>query len=201
MSRNKGGKSPLSLALVINMAGFALGSLGGFLLAGWFSAQGWLSFDRWMESYTLGISLQGLDGITFWTVLWDCLRWPLFVWALGFTALGVWMVPVMFALRGIFLCFSVAGLAVAAPSGFFLALLLLGFGDLAGLCAFFLLGMDAWNLARGQQGRLLGAPQGQGRPYCLRGGAVLLALLLWSGLKYWLLPALLQGLLPILTAG
>lgn len=199
MSRDKAGKSPLSVALMVNVAGFALGCLGGFLLAGWFSARGWLSFDRWMESYTLGLSLQGVNGISFWAVLWDCLRWPLFVWALGFTALGIWMVPVTFALRGLFLCFSVAGLAGAAQSGFLLALILLGFGDLAGLCAFFLLGLYAWDLARGQQGRLLGAPRGQGRPYCLRFGAVLLGLLAWSGLKYWLLPALLQGLLPILT--
>lgn len=201
MSRDKGGKSPLSLALAVNVAGFALGGLGGFLLAGWFSARGRLSFDHWMESYTLGLSLQGLDRISFWPVLWDCLRWPLFVWTLGFTALGAWMVPVMFALRGFILCFSVAGLAAAAQSGFLLALILLGFGDLAGLCAFFLLGLYAWDLARGQKDRLLGVPPGQGRGYCLRFGAVLLALFLWSGLKYWLLPALLQALLPILTAG
>lgn len=200
MSRNKGGKSPLSAALAVSVAGFALGGLGGFLLAGWFSTRGWLSFERWMESYTLGISLQGLEGVTLWAVLWDCLRWPLFAWALGFTALGVWMVPVMFVLRGFSLCFSVAGLAVAAPSGFLLALILLGFGDLAGLCGFFLLGFYAWDQARGLQGKLLGVPPGQGRPYCLRGGAVLLSLLLWSGLKYWLLPALLQVLLPILTS-
>lgn len=200
MSKDKGGKSLLSAAMIVNVTSFALGGLFGFLLAGWFSAQGWLSFDRWMESYTLGISLQGLDGVTFWAVLWDCLRWPLFVWTLGCTALGVWMVPVTFALRGFCLCFSVAGLAGAAQSGFLLALILLGFGDLAGLCGFFLLGIYAWSLARGQQGRLLGVPPGQGRPYCLRGGAVLTDLCLFAGLKRWLLPALLQGLLPILAS-
>lgn len=195
----KDGKRLFPLALAVNTAGFTLGCVVGFLLAGWFSSRGWLSFERWMESYTLGLSLQGLGGISFGAVLWDCLRWPLFVWALGFTALGTWMVPVMFALRGFCLCFSVAGLAGAAQSGFLLALVLLGFGDLIGLCAFFLLGLRAWDLARGQKGRLLGVPTGQGRPYCLKGGAVFLGLLLWSGLKYWLLPALLQGLLPILT--
>lgn len=200
MRKDQDGKRLLSLALAVNTAGFALGCLGGFLLAGWFSARGWLSFDRWMESYTLGISLQGLDRISFWAAFWDCLRWPLFVWALGFTALGIWMIPVMFVLRGFCLCFSVAGLAAATQGGFLLALILLGFGDLIGLCAFFLLGIHAWDLARRQQGGLLGVPSEQGRPYCLRGSAVLLGLLLWSGLKYWLLPALLQGLLPILTA-
>lgn len=199
MNKDRGEKGPISAALAVNMAAFAAGCLGGFLLAGWFAGQGRLSFAHWMESYTLGISLQGLEGISFWAVLWDCLRWPLFVWTLGFTALGIWMVPTMFALRGSFLCFSVAALAGAAPGGFLLALVLLGLGDLAGLCAFFLLGSRAWTQAREQRGRLLGVPPGQLRPYCLRGGGVLIGLLLFAGLKRWLFPALLQGLLPILT--
>lgn len=197
MTKEKGRGKALLTALAVNAAAFALGSLCGFLLVGWFFRLGTLSFERWMEGYALGVSLHGLDGISFWAVLWDSLRWPLFVWLLGCTALGVWMVPVMFALRGFFLCFSVAGLAGAAKGGFLLALILLGLGSLVSLCAFFLLGLYAWDLAREQRGRLLGLPLDRG--YCLRGGLVLLALAPCALAKSWLLPALLRAMLPILT--
>ena len=47
------------------------------------------------------------------SVLWESVRWPLFAFLMGFTALGVLGIPTLFAVRGFLLSFAAAGGIIA----------------------------------------------------------------------------------------
>lgn len=193
-------RAEIPMALAVNTVAFALGAVGGFCLAGWLSSRGWLSFDYWLESYAMGLSIQGMEGVSFWAVLWDALRWPLLVLLLGYTALGVWMIPMMFALRGLFLCFCVAALSEAGRGGFLLVLVLLGVGGLIKLPTFFLLGVHSWIQAAGQRGRLLALPADWGSRYLARSALILGCVAGCAWIECLTVPGILRGLAPLLTA-
>lgn len=188
----------MSVALAVNTAAFVLGALGGFCLAGWLSGRGWFSFGRWLESYAMGLSLVEGEGVSFWAVLWDALRWPLLALGLGYTALGVWLLPAMFALRGFFLCFSVAALSGAGQGGFWLALVLLGVGGLVKLPAFFFLGIHSWTQAVAQERQLLALPADWGGRYLARSGLILGCVVGCAWIECLTMPSILKGLAPLL---
>lgn len=192
-------RAKVPVALAVNTAAFALGALCGFGLAGWLSGRGGLSLGPWLESYAKGLSVAGMADVSFWAVLWDAVRWPLFVLLLGYTALGVWMVPMMFALRGFFLCFCVAALSAAGKGGFLLALVLLGVGELIGLPAFFLLGAHSWTQSMGQDRRLLALPGDWGGRYLARSGLILGCVVGCAWIECLTIPSILKGLLPLFT--
>lgn len=182
----------LTAALGVNTASFALGGLAGLFLARWLLDREFLLLSGWLESFEAGISTLTYGDIFLWAVLWDALRWPLMVWLLGFTAHGVWMIPVMFALRGFSLCFSAAALSGAVWGGFWLALILLGGNGLITLPAFFCLGVSGQRRAEGRDG--------QGRVAYLRRGLLALGCAAGcAGLEFWLFPVILKRILPLLT--
>ena len=189
------GKIPIALA--VNTAAFVIGCLGGFCLVACLSGRGWLSLSDWLESYAIGLSIQHSVGVSFWAVLWDAIRWPLFVVLLGYTALGVWMVPVMFALRGFFLCFSVAALSGAGRGGFLLALVLLGLGNLIGLTAFFLLGTHSWVQATAQGRQLVALPPDWSGRYLARTCMILGCVAGFAWMESWAIPGILRVLAPL----
>ena len=191
-------KGRIPLALAVNTAAFVFGCLGGFFLTGWLTGRGWLTLSDWLESYATGLSIQRPTGVSFWAVLWDTIRWPLFVTLLGYTALGVWMVPTMFALRGFFLCFCVAALSGAGQGGFWLALILLGLGGLIELPAFFLLGTHSWTQATTQK-RLAALPTDWGGGYLARTCIILGCVAGCAWIESLAIPGILRALAPLLS--
>lgn len=199
MTKEKG-QGNVSTALAVNSLAFGLGALGGFYLAGHLGAWGRISFSQWMAGYQRGFALPGGVDVSFWEILWDTVRWPCFVWLLGFTSLGVWMIPVMFALRGFFLCFCVAVLSRAAQGGLLLAFLLFGLSALVTLPLLFYLGGHGWLQATARRGRLLVRPGEVSWEYWLRGCIALGCMVCCAGLEHWLVPILLRQLAPLLGA-
>lgn len=127
-----------------------------------------------------------------WLALWRNLRWPLAVFFMGYTALGVVGVPVTMALRGFLLSFSVSAfLGALGPGGLLWTFWAFGLTALVGLPPLLLLG--SWSCDRA--GSLLRNPRRSGegeRPsfpwlYPL-GGAVASALL-----ECWVLGPLLAA--------
>lgn len=198
MTKEKG-RGCASKALAVDSLAFALGALAGFYLAGQLAGQGQLSFSIWMDGYRRGFSLPSGIGVSFLEVFWCAVRWPLFIWLLGFTGLGAWMVPTMFALRGFFLCFCVAGLSSSAQGGLLLAFFLFGFSALVTLPIFFLLGGHAWCQAVTWRGRLWVRPGELSRMYWLEGALALGCIVCWAWVECWLLPILLRQLAPVLV--
>lgn len=178
-------------ALALCCGAFALGAAVGFALAAWLG----LGPDD-LAGYAMGFST-GVQ-VSFGEVFWNALRWPLFVWALGFTALGVWLTPVMFALRGFFLCFSVACLSGCVQGGLLLAFALFGLDGLVTLPVFFALGTGSWTRAAGQRGRLWTKPNQMPLEFWLKSALALVCVLCCAGVEYWLLPALLKTMAPLL---
>lgn len=189
------------LALALNCAGFAIGALSGSLLANRLCAGGILSLQDWMEGYSLTFSAASGLRVPFWETLWNTARWPLFLWLLGYTSLGRWMVPVTFGLRGFFLALCVAGLAGSVKGGLTLAFLLFGLGELVSLPVCFLLGVQSWEQARSLRGRLLAGPGGQDGAYWRRTLLALAAVVFSALVEYWFLPPLLRGVAPLLEQG
>lgn len=181
-------------ALALCCGAFALGAAGGFALAAWLGPGG----EDPLSGYALGFSV-GVR-VPFWEVFWNALRWPLLVWALNFTALGVWLTPAMFVLRGFFLCFGVACLSGGAQGGLLLAFLLFGLDALVTLPIFFSLGVDSWRRAAGQRGRLWTSPREMPRDFWLKSALALTGVLGCAGAGYWLLPTLLKTAAPLLRA-
>lgn len=189
------------MALALNSSVFALGALGGMLLAAWLSGRGVVSLQSWMDGYALSFTTEGGLRVPFGAILWDVARWPLFLWLLGYTGMGRWMIPTAFGLRGFLLAYGVAALAWGVNGGLLLALVLFGLGNLVSLPVCFLLGVQSWKRAVTIRGRLVALRGGQDRLYWEKSVLSLGVLLLGAVMEYWFLPPLLEGLAPLLERG
>lgn len=178
-------------ALALCCGAFALGAAAGFALTAWLGLPA-EDLGGYARGFSAGVK------VSFAEVLWNALRWPLFVWALGFTAFGVWMTPVMFALRGFMLCFSVTCLSGGAQGGLLLAFVLFGLDALVTLPVLFFLGVDSLTRAAGQRDQLWHKPSRMPREFWRRSAVALVCILGCAGVEYWLFPALLRTLAPLL---
>lgn len=124
---------------------------------------------------------------SWWTIAWVYVRYPLAAFLLGFTALGVFLLPVLVLAQGCLLSFSVACFAAAmARGGVLLALAALGVRCLVTLPCLLLLADRAWEKSRG-------LPQGdeaRDGVYILRFLLCLLLLLLGTVLERTIVPEL-----------
>lgn len=196
--RVRGGAGLDTAASAVNTAAFAAGAVGGFLLCWWLLNRGDLAAERMLSGYSLALDAR-VGVVSFWETLWDVGRWPLLVWLLGATSLGRRMIPFVFAARGFFLSFAVAGLSVASEGGVLLAFCLFGLGAMVSLPVLFLLGNQSWEMSGRIRGRLFATLSDYPNEYWVRSLIALGGIVACALAEYWLLPVILRRLGPLLV--
>lgn len=97
---------------------------GGFLAAD--AGDGGDALADYLRSYLSLLARGGATLPSFPSALWEMLRWPLLIFALGFTAFAAAAVPAAFFARGLLLGYAVSAFALAFGRS----------GLLAALCVF-----------------------------------------------------------------
>ena len=184
-------------ALILTSACFLAGGLAGCLLAAQVGGAGETSLTGYLEAFLQASGQGAVELPALWTQIWDTFRWPLFALLLGFTALGVLGLPVLFSIRGFLFAFSIAAFVRAfGGAGWLLALLVFGVGGALALPALFVLGVQSFLSARALAARVRGEGTGHvlwGRA-CLTRCALCLGCVLGSILlERAVVPALLAG--------
>lgn len=134
----------------------------------------------------------------FWHVLWELAKLPLAVVLLSFTAVGLVGLPVLFAVRGFLLSYSVSVFyRLFGPAGLLHGFLLFGFSALIWMPILFQLGVQgvlgSYSLLR----RTLGEgryPLAYNAKYLVFCGVCLAGLFLCAGLECLAVPVFLKGL-------
>lgn len=191
-------------ALVVLSISFFLGGVAGCLLAASVDGGGGESLAAYLKGF---LTVARVDGVTpppLLPLLWEVLRWPLFAIVLGFTALGVIGLPILFSVRGFLLSFAAASFSrMFGGAGSLMAAVVFGVPGLFSIPAFFALGVQGFVIARSLAGRALGdggrsAPIG--RTCFLRCGVCAGAFCVCVLLEYLAVPAMLAGMAGLFPA-
>ncbi|MCM1297359.1 MAG: hypothetical protein NC311_17605 [Muribaculaceae bacterium] len=146
-------------AIVVCGGAFLAGALGGGALAALMGTEDQAAFSDFFLGYRSALS-GGLGLPSLGALLWSGVKWPVLAFFLGFTALGIIMLPFLFALRGFLLSYCIAGLVRAMEGqGALLALALFGFEAVFALPILFVLGIQSWDAARALKGHLFYTPK------------------------------------------
>ena len=184
-------------ALIVTAIFFAFGGLLGGLGSVWSAGSGMDAMSGYLEEFLATAQRGALREPAFWVLVWRAIRWPLAAFLLGFTALGVFGLPVLAAVRSFFLSFSVAAFAQAyGGRGLMTAFLLLGIPALVYVPAFFLLTVQSFSAACSLAGRTAGQGRRElpyHRDYFFRCGLCGAAVCLGVFLEQYLVPALVTG--------
>ena len=163
---------------------FLAGVLLGQVLAGKVPDGTGGELTRYLTDYVYLYGQTAPESRAFWETVVIYFRYPLLAVFLGFTSVGVVLVPVVAAAFGFFLSFSVSCFTAAfGGEGVLLALAVSGLRCAVTLPCFFLLAVPSWQTSWALAGLSLGrgqrcAPVVYGRVWWLRAGlaaAVLLA--------------------------
>lgn len=184
-------------ALAVISVSFLVGGLAGSLMSTFVGGAGQESLRNYLEVF-LGSAQSGemcAPGLA--VQLWDLLRWPAAALLLGFTALGVLGLPLLFAVRGFLLAFSIAAFVqIFGSAGCLMAFLVFGIGGGISVSALFVLGVQSLAASRRLASRFLGEgkePSPYGRAYFLRCGGCAIALCVCLFLERFAVPALVSG--------
>lgn len=190
------GAEHLSALLCLTVS-FSVGAVCGCLFAGLLGANVQMHLFGYLDSYFA--LLHGGEPVhsSLLTAAWELLRWPLLVFALGFTVLGVVGLPVTFCARGFLLSYAVSVLVrIYGGVGLITALSVFGISGFWVLPAMFTLGVDAFRHACALSGRSFGEARRAvplGRARLLRVCACCAALLVGIFLQVRLMPVLLKA--------
>lgn len=185
-------------ALTVVSVCFFAGGLAGCLLAGSVGGNGGESLAAYLNGFLQAAGRGEAAGPPLAVLLWSDLRWPLLALLLGFTALGLLALPVLFALRGFLLAFSISSFVrLLGREGCLLAVLVFGVPGIWAVPVLFVLGVQSLLTARVLACRVWGdgaRPAPYGKRYLLRCGMCAAALCVCILLDYLVVPALVTGL-------
>lgn len=186
--------------LAVSVA-FCVGGLVGLLMAAQVGGGGHESLSAYLQNYLTAVREGAAVSPALSTVLWETIRWPLFVFFMGFTALGILGIPTLFAIRGFLLSFAVASFVrMFGGSGGLLAFFSFGITGLVTVPTLFILGVQGFLSARQLAGRTLSGRKGAlpfGKLYFVRGGLCAGVLAFSILLEYWAVPSLLEAVAPL----
>ena len=178
-------RQTVSVSRLLFLALFFLGGiLLGQVLAGKVPDGTGDELTRYLTDYVYLYGQTAPEGRAFWETVVIYFRYPLLAVFLGFTSVGVVLLPVVAVAFGFFLSFSVSCFTAAfGGEGVLLALAVSGLRFALTLPCFFLLAVPSWQTSWALAGLSLGrgqrcAPVVYGRVWWLRAGlaaAVLLA--------------------------
>lgn len=178
-------RQTVSVSRLLFLALFFLGGiLLGQVLAGKVPDGTGDELTRYLTDYVYLYGQTAPEGRAFWETVVIYFRYPLLAVFLGFTSVGVVLLPVVAVAFGFFLSFSVSCFTAAfSGEGVLLALAVSGLRCALTLPCFFLLAVPSWQTSWALAGLSLGrgqrcAPVVYGRVWWLRAGlaaAVLLA--------------------------
>lgn len=192
-------------ALAVISVSFLVGGLAGCLMSTFVGGAGQESLRAYLEGFLSTAQSGGTAVPALAVQLWDILRWPGLALLLGFTALGVLGLPLLFAVRGFLLAFSIAAFVqMFGSAGCLLAFLVFGVSGGLSIPALFVLGVQSLNAARSLASRFLGegkAPSPYGKAYFLRCGGCAVALCVCIGLERFAVPALVSGAAGLILGG
>ena len=135
--------------LAVTAACFLLGGLVGCLLASHIGGGGQESLAAYVEGFLRAAQAGEITAPALASLVWDTVRWPLLALLLGFTALGLLGLPLLFAVRGFLLAFSIASFVrLFGGVGCLLALLVFGVSGALSVPVLFVLGVQGLLAAR-----------------------------------------------------
>ena len=182
---------------------FLAGSVFGCVAAGFIDDANGSLFES-VDSYMALFSQTEL-AVPFWRVLWETARVPMLILLLGFTALGVLGIPLLFAVRGFLLCYAISAFyRMLGVSGLLPAVCLFGISALVWLPVLFQLGVQGLLGAYGLLRRVMGDgryPLRYDGAYLIRCGLCAAAICLCAGIECLVVPALLQRIVGLFSAG
>ena len=133
-------------ALVVLSAAFLLGGVAGCALAACVGGGGSESLTTYIQGYWSAAQAGLTEPPALPAVIWETVRWPGLTVLLGFTALGFIGIPVLFAVRGFLLSFTISSFVrMFGMAGGGMAFLLFGITSLFALPALFVLGVQGFS--------------------------------------------------------
>ncbi len=189
--------------LVVTAVAFFIGGVIGFALTSRVEGAAAESLDAYVQAFLSAAGGGEVGAPALLPLLWQVFRWPILTVALGFTALGLLGIPILFAVRGFLFSFSVAAfIRVLGGFGGLVAAVVFGLTGAIAIPALFLLGVQGLAASRCLASRALGSGKGRvpyGKRYFLRCGLCAAAFLVCVVLECTAVPALtavLSGLRP-----
>lgn len=142
-------------ALVVVSTCFLAGGIIGCLTAGQVIGGGEDCVSAYLTAFITTAQSGEIFCLDMFALLWGLFRWPLFGVLLGFTALGLVGIPILFGVRGFALAFSIASfVGLYGGAGGILAFLLFGLSGVVTLPVLFVLGLDGFLNARALSARV-----------------------------------------------
>lgn len=189
----------LAPALAVSGAAFFLGGLGGCLMASWVTGGGSERLYAYLEGFLAAAGAGAVASPALAPLIWDTLRWPLLAVLLGCSALGVLGLPLLFAVRGFLLSFSIAAFVrMFGNAGCLLAFLVFGVSGCVAVPVLFVLGVQglasACRLAAKRQPTEDRRNPGGAKAFLVRCGLCTGALGVCVLLEYLVVPALVAGM-------